>query len=360
MTGTPVKIGLISPEGGALGSLPDAREAAQAAAEYVNKNLGGLAGHELELVICKEKEDPASAHDCANQMASAGIVAVVAPVTSQGDALVPTITGAGIPYVTMMGTSASEMTADNSHIITSGLPGSFGGTAAYAAGHQYKKVAMLVEDAGSVMSGVQMMAGPAFQQAGIGLKVVGVPMGTPDATPQVSAALGDHPDAVLITGDGTLCTSVLRAMQTLGSTAAKLAPQTCMGPEVLSAVGNAAVEGVHIVGNADVTSSDPDSVLFRSVMAKYAPSTSIYGYAYSGYQALLGFVRGVEGVKGNFTAATVSAALGATNHVQLPIGHGLTYTCDGHQVPMLKAICGKGAIITTVKDGKPADPEVVQ
>lgn len=116
-------------------------------------------------MICKEKEDPASAHDCANQMVAAGVVGVLVPVTSQGDAMVPTITGAGVPYVTVVGPSAREMTTPDSFVLTGGLPSSFTGTAAYSAKHGYKRVALLVEDAGSVLAGVRLLAGPAWWPA---------------------------------------------------------------------------------------------------------------------------------------------------------------------------------------------------
>lgn len=358
-TGTPIRIGFISPEGGPTGALPEARDAAQAAADYINDNLGGVAGHSIDLVVCKEKEDPATAHDCANQLVGDNVVAVVGPVTSEGDAMVPTITGAGIPYVTVIGPSASEMTANDSFVITGGLPTEFTGIAKYSAEHNYKKVALLVEDAGGVVGGVKLLAGPAFQQTGVAFKVIGIPEGTPDTTAQVGAALGDHPDAAVITGDGPLCTSIMQAMTTLGSTADKIAPQTCVGPDVVSAVGSA-VEGTHIVGFADVTSNNPDAMIFRSVMAKYAPSTGIYGFAFSGYQALLGLARVLQGMQGAFTPATVSAAMKATNQVPLPLGDGLTFTCNGQAVPLLKSVCGQGVIFLTVKNGKAINPELIR
>lgn len=359
-TGTAIRIGYISPEGGQSGSLPDAREATQAAADYVNKNLGGVAGHTIELVVCKEKEDPATAHDCANRLVADNAVAVIAPVTSEGDAMVPTITGAGISYITPYGPSASEMMTDNSFVITGGLPTEFTATAKFATEHHYKKVAMIVEDAGGVVSGIKLLAGPAFQQAGVDFKIVGIPEGTPDTTAQLGAALGDHPDAVILVGDGPLCTSLLKAMTTLGSTVDKLAPQTCVGPDVVSAVGNSAVEGLHVIGFADTTSNNQDAAIFRSVMAKYAPSTNIYGFAFTGYQALLGLARVLQGMQGDYTAATVSAAMKATNQVPLPLGDGATFTCNGQASSMLKSVCGKGVVFLTVKDGKGVDPQVIR
>ncbi|NED68533.1 ABC transporter substrate-binding protein, partial [Streptomyces sp. SID10244] len=67
-SGAPVRIGLIANEGGQAMSLPETREAAEAATKYANENLGGIAGRPIELVICKEQEDPVSARNCANQM----------------------------------------------------------------------------------------------------------------------------------------------------------------------------------------------------------------------------------------------------------------------------------------------------
>src|SRR6478735_9729586 len=67
-TGAPVKIGLITLEGGPMVSIPEIRVGAEAAVRYVNENAGGLAGHPIELITCKEFEDTASAASCANQM----------------------------------------------------------------------------------------------------------------------------------------------------------------------------------------------------------------------------------------------------------------------------------------------------
>ncbi len=64
-TGDPVKVGLIVPEGGAV-TTPMVREGSEAAVEYLNNNGGGIGGHQIELVVCKQQEEPASATKCAN------------------------------------------------------------------------------------------------------------------------------------------------------------------------------------------------------------------------------------------------------------------------------------------------------
>ena len=50
--------------------------------------------------------DPAGWQDCANQMVNDEVVAVIQPFNSFGSAVVPVITGAGIPYVVLSAASA--------------------------------------------------------------------------------------------------------------------------------------------------------------------------------------------------------------------------------------------------------------
>nr|WP_232541841.1 ABC transporter substrate-binding protein [Nocardia bovistercoris] len=359
-SGTPIKIGFVSSEGGALGQLPDARVAAEAATKYVNENLGGIAGRPIDLVVCKQKEEPASARECGNQLVAAGVVAVVAPANSQGDAIVPVVSGAGVPYVTTVGPSGAEMTSPNSFVLSGGLPATFAAAAKYSGTKGYKRVVMLVNDAGSVVSAIKMLADPSFRGAGVALDLVGIPVGTPDMTPQVSAALAQNPDAVFMVGEGGLCTSVLRALETLNAKVDKLSVSTCVGQDVAEATGPAAVEGTHVFSSAEMVSEHPDTVLFRTVMAKYAPQTDIYGFAFSGYQPLLGLVRAIQNVQGEYTAASVLEAVKSARDVPVPLSMGLTYTCDGKQVFVLTSVCGRGAIVTTVREGKSTDPQVIQ
>src|SRR5215218_9900739 len=77
-TGTPIKIGLYNVEGGSAVSLPQVGDAAEAAVEYANAYLGGIGGHEIEVVRCGDKADGASAAACGNQFVQEGVVAVVA------------------------------------------------------------------------------------------------------------------------------------------------------------------------------------------------------------------------------------------------------------------------------------------
>ncbi|MBV6756210.1 ABC transporter substrate-binding protein [Rhodococcus opacus] len=358
-TGTPVKIGLINPEGGPAISQPTNREAAEAVVAYANANLGGLAGHPIELVSCANKEDPASARDCANQMVESRVAAVVVPITGQSESIVPIITGAGIPYVSPTGSSRVDLTTPGAFMLTGGFPATLGSMAEHAKDNGYTKVTAFVTDNSSVVPATKGIGGPAFQAAGVELQVVPIPLGTPDATPQVSSGLSADVGGVAIVGDATVCTTILKSLQTLGATQDKLLVQPCLDPSTVQAVGDA-MDGAHIFTGADLTSGNDEAVLYRSVMQKYAPDTDIAGYTSSGYQAMLGFVRAAQGVTGEPTASSILAAIKAARDIPLPAGDGITFTCDGTAVPSFPTVCSAETLTATIQNGELTNPRVVE
>ncbi|GCE44308.1 Urea ABC transporter, substrate binding protein UrtA [Rhodococcus wratislaviensis] len=355
--GTPIKIGLINPEGGPAISQPSNREAAEAVVKYANANLGGIAGHPVELVTCASKEDPASARDCANQMVEAGVAAVVVTTTGQGDSMAPIITQAGITYLSPSGASKSELSSSNSFMLTGGFPGTLSTMASYAKENGYKKVTVFASDNSTVVPATKAMGGPAFQAAGVELQVIPVPLGTPDTTPQVSSGISEDVGGVAVVGDATMCTSVVKALQTLGATQDKMLIQPCLDPSTVQAVGDA-MEGAHVFTTADLTSDNEEAVLYRSVMAKYSPGTETAGYTYTGYQGMLGLVRAAQSVQGEPTAPAIAAAIKSAKNVPLPAGDGITFSCDGSAMPSMPAICSIKGVTVTIENGDPIDPQV--
>lgn len=356
-TGTEISIGLINPEGGAAVSQPEDREAAQAATTYANEQLGGIAGHKIKLVVCKQKEDAATARDCANQMVQAGVAAVVIPTSAQGASMAPIITGAGIPYVSSGLSLPAELTADHAYSYSGGYIGTLISMAKYLAGEGKKSFTLYVTN--SVVSATNQIGVPIFKAAGITLNVVSIPAGTADVTSQVSAGLVSKPDVVGIIGDATVCTSVLNGFGTAGVTVEKLVIQPCLDKTTIQAAGQY-MNGAKVFTVNDVSSDAVESQLYRAVMAKYSPSTATEGYAVVGYQSLLGLVRATSTMTGDVTPATIDAAMKAAKNVPLPAGDGLTFTCDGTANPQLKALCAVGTIAGTYNDGKVSDFKKVQ
>ncbi len=140
-TGSPVTVGMISESGsGANGTGALVVQGAKMAVKWANDYQGGLAGHELELFICENQATPAGGQDCANQMVQKKVAAVVTPFTGQGAAEVPIITKAGIPYITLSGASAEELTTDGSFALTGGFPSVLGAYALRREGEGLQEV----------------------------------------------------------------------------------------------------------------------------------------------------------------------------------------------------------------------------
>ncbi|MDL9938082.1 ABC transporter substrate-binding protein [Gordonia sp. ABSL1-1] len=356
-TGAPIKIGLINNEGGQAISEPDNRLAAEAAAEYANAELGGIGGHKIELVVCKNAEEPASARDCANQMVEKKVSAVVVTTTGLGDILVPTITGAGIPYISTAGQSTQELTSDKSFLWSGGFPSSLQAMATHAKNKGMKNVTAFTIDVPAAVNGLRMIGVPAFKAAGVDLKVVPIPPGTADSTPQVSAGLTGDPEGVVIVGEGTLCTTALKSLGTLAYSGEKMGIQACTSPDIVKAVGPS-IEGMTVFTAALTNGDDDEARLYRAVIAKYRPAVDTAGYAYVGYQGVLGLVRATKTLT-DTSPAGVMTAIRASKDVILPAGGGLTFTCNGTANPMMKAVCGKGSIMATLTDGELTNAELV-
>jgi branched-chain amino acid transport system substrate-binding protein len=357
-TGTPVKIGLINNEGSSPVAEPSTGDAAVAAADYANAELGGIGGHPIQVIRCAENEDVASATACANEMVQDNVAAVDIGTTGLGNTIVPIITKAGIPYVSATGSSSDELTTPGTFMWTGGFPADLGGMAKLAGEHGYKKVTAFVIDAPSALAGAQQIGTPAFKAAGVALSIEAVPDAVADATPQVTAGLADQPGAVAIVADASTCTSVLQALSTVDPGLPVYANTSCLNSSTLTALGSA-MNGVKIFGRSDTESSNPEAQLYRYVMATYYPSANPSGDSVTGYQGMLGLVRATAGLTGDPTPASIMTAIKAAADVPLPAGAGLTFTCNGKMFPGLPSNCSSGDVVLTIENGKATDPQVI-
>jgi branched-chain amino acid transport system substrate-binding protein len=101
LSGTPVKVGFLNPDGG-LVPVPGVALGAEAAVRYVNSALGGIGGRPLQLVSCSTDTTPESVQECANTFVSDGVVAALDGYNLSSSAVLPTLTGAKIPLVGMI------------------------------------------------------------------------------------------------------------------------------------------------------------------------------------------------------------------------------------------------------------------
>jgi branched-chain amino acid transport system substrate-binding protein len=357
--GTPVKIGLINNEGSSPTAEPSLGDAAVAAATYANAELGGIGGHPIQVDRCSENEDTASATTCANQMVQDQVAAVVIGTTGFGATMVPIITKAGIPYVSVTAAAAAEGTTPGTFMWSGGYVATLDGFAKYAAQQGYKKVTAYSIDTPAALAGASELGGPLFKAAGVGLTVSPVPAGVPDATSQVTAGLQSKPDAVAIIADEGTCTSVLKALGVVNPTIPRMVITSCLTTAATKALGSA-MNGVKVFGASAPQASDPEGQLYQYVMARYAPDANSTGYTVTGYQSMLGLVRATAGLTGDPTAQSITAAIKAAKDVPLPAGGGLTFTCDGKAVTGQPSDCSSSEVVVTVQNGVGVNPQVIK
>ena len=130
-TGDPVTVMTISTYDTDTLNAKAVLDVAQGAVVQIN-NAGGLGGHELKLITCNDSADPNKAADCARQAVDEGVAALVGGFTANGDAIMPILEQAGIPWFGPPGISVGravqrEQLPDHLRRAGPGRPGPDGG-----------------------------------------------------------------------------------------------------------------------------------------------------------------------------------------------------------------------------------------
>jgi branched-chain amino acid transport system substrate-binding protein len=215
---------------------------------------------------------------------------------------------------------------------------------------------MLLIDNASTKAAVEGVGRPFFVKAGVDLKVTAVPLGTADATPQVQAALSNNPDAVLITGDPTVCQAVLAGLQTSGSSLPKLGITTCIAKSVGNALGASAMKGLVIFDLGTSNSQSDEAKLYRAIMNEYFPKDDPGGDTATGYISMMGFIRAVNASGlhgGDPTPKNVDAAIQVAKDVPYPLGNGNKFSCDRSAVgtAIIKSVVCNSILFTVAVEG---------
>lgn len=356
-SGEPVKLGLITEEGSEAigGQSLTTISAFEAGIEYLNEYGGGIGGRPIELFACGNRNTPAGAQDCAQQMVEEDVAAVVLPFDCCGDDQVPIVTGAGIPYIVASGSAQSHLQTPGAFSLTGGYVATLAAVAQHASDQGYAKVTHVVIDVPSATTAAQQLGGLVFGKAGVDYEVIPAAPGTPDLTPQLSTA-GDS--AVMVTGDLSFCTSFNQAYDTLGLDNPKYIIATCIAPSVLETVPTA-FEGAFLP--TTLSDASPDAETYAAVIEEYDdsgadPNPFVSGGFATAMQVLVTFSRFVEGIGPDITGETVTAKMRAGSQVPVFLGGEATATCNGTAIPLLPNVCSSGVQVATLNEqGQPTD-----
>jgi branched-chain amino acid transport system substrate-binding protein len=346
-TGTPLKIGYIY--AGQAENIDNTNEIkiAQATVKYLNEHLAGIAGRPVELVTCADHLTPAGSTDCANQMLAAKVSAVLAGQPASGGSIVKVLEPAKVPFFISTGADASVVSSDVTVLANPVI--AVAGPIKIAKDAGVKKVAVLLVDVPAAAQ-AKVIGDPLFKKAGIDASWTSIPLGTPDVTPQVQAAISGGAEQFVVIGDDSLCVNSLKAIKTLAFTGKVASNMNCLADPSASAIpggfNNLIVPTTRVLDD-----SEPDYRLLQAIAAKYAPGTPTTdeGQASFGFVTVMGLARAMKNLKAaDATPAGIAAAFRSMPPEPQPLLSSRTFQCNRTAYPLLPSVCSNSGALQTV------------
>jgi ABC-type branched-subunit amino acid transport system substrate-binding protein len=357
-TGTPVKIGQITTGGNCSGCTSNYEEpAASAAASWLNDYQNGVAGHPITLDVCVDNNDPGKATDCANQMIRDGVAAVVLGSSGVIETEWKILNDAGVPVIEHASTQPSLMQDTKSTFVladpnaqTLNLP------IAVAKQAHAKKVSLIVVDVPTATDLYkQQSTKDAFKKAGIEWKMIAVPLGQADLTPQAQQVITDNPDGVVaIIGSDVTCIPALNGLHSLGFKGTVTTISYCITDAMRKAVPGEVVKGMRFGAEAPFgDTSDRSMQQYAAILDKYVKGQVPFEDqpAVTVFQAVGALGMGTKGLTGNVTPASITAALKGMDNVVLPASGGRVFRCNGKASSGNAAVCSV-SLVTATLDAK--------
>lgn len=351
----PIEVGWANEDTGTY-AYPAATDAALAAADYINDDLGGIQGHELKLDTCVVGLDDQSNQQCGDQFANNSKVhLVVVGVALNGGPLYTAVSAANKPMLGAVPISDTDYEAPDMDWYFGGAAAEYEGIGKYAASLNPQNVSIIRNDIGSCVENSKLMT----EQLPASTKVtnVAVPVGAADPLPQVISAKVTTANAIMLCFSD--CQSIAQALSTLHVSAPVIVNSSCINPQELtsdpSLYQNWVV--VNFGTQANVAASNRSSALslFLTEYAKYgklAKSGQLPGNeAPEGWGIIMTLAQVLDQMPASSLddPSAIKAALGAFKG---PVVLGpTTISCPG--AAPYTAVCGLGTTQYVLKAGVP-------
>lgn len=293
--------------------LAQIKTAAEAAVARVNAD-GGINGAQIELIACDDQMNPNDAAACGRQAVDENVAAVVGGFTLFGDAIMPLIEAANIPYIMPVAISPMENnSADSFPIMSSATPA---GAAMLSLEQQgCKNVVFAAPDNAQSQYAFDTFAKPVADNLGITTNAVLYAADTTDYT-SVAARVADAGNCVVYGGGPQDSSALFLALSQTGGKFINMALSTIAFPEaVLPQLGDAG-DGIQVMSTFfyPSTGNATTEQLVSDIQA-IDPKTSIDETAFNAYAAVLTFAQAAAMVEGEITGKAVAAVLSTEGNV---------------------------------------------
>jgi len=308
LSGSPVTVGVIYTADNQSGNTPGIQIGANAAADYVNSQLGGINGHLVKVLACNGMNAPENDTACATRFVSGHVVDVVGLDGLWGSNGQPIVAKAGIINQTTP-LAAGEFTGPTSFPFDGGPTAGAGAVASYVLSKGWKSVACVYLDLASVKPSCdQSFAGP-LKAAGVKYVSVAVPPTATDFAQYAQAASVDKPQAVLVLDGPTQIASFVQAASQLGLTTQYFAPNISASASYFNvgALANGTI--FYFPTRVWTDTADPDIKTFVAAMQKYAPGAAVNAESLQGFAGIMNVQRLGAKISGGLTAAAFMTGL---------------------------------------------------
>jgi branched-chain amino acid transport system substrate-binding protein len=338
----------------AAASSPESYQAAEAAVDYVNDNLGGVKGRPLKLIHCASLGTPDSVVNCANQAVDDKPDVVIKGVDVEGGSAVPIVTGAGIPYVTLNAGSPDEVNHNLAFSLTSGFAAQFAPVAAYAKSKGYSSLGVIYTNVQPLSTPLNGPVAALLAKEGIKYVPEAVDITSADLTPAYSALIAKHVSGILVVTTLAQCTAALQARASLSDSTPLFMSSSCDVPSALSAVSSSATNGsIFAFQDTSAVADDADTKTYLHVMKTYQPSANVGSFAPSGFESIIDFYRAMLTAANPATldATTVASTLKSAKNVPLFMGGGQTFNCGQAYFAGNSSVCTGAAYLASYTNG---------
>ena len=340
-----IVLGMVNQEDAPIGSFPEVREAAQAAVDHINDDLGGVNGRRIRLEVCRTAGTPESSASCANQLVAKAPVAVLGGVDLGAAASLPVFERAGVPYVGGTPALGDELTSPAAWMLAGGVVADLLGQAEYALNTlKVKRVGAVYVDLPGLLTTVITAAEVVLRARGVtDVKLVAASADAADFAPPLKAATAGNPDAVVVLFPAQTCARVMSAARSLRVRARMFYPSACASQAVVDAAGPAA-EGAYFA-SAYLPFDDPSpEVATWKAEARVAKPSAL---SQAGFAVAMNVYALLK--DGADSPAAVTAKLRESAGRPGFMAHA--YTCDRKQVALLGAVCNPHVRLLQYRSG---------
>lgn len=358
-SGTPIKFGVVSDGRTPTFDNTIQLDAARAVASYLNEYRDGVGGHPIELVTCETQNDPGKASDCANELVQAGVsLAVFGEIATMAQVWKP-LHDAEIPVFTYATTEAAAiLDTESTFVLASQIAGLADVAIGVAKENKLKKVTAVVIDVPQATGFYEAVGKQVFADEGIELKLIKVPPGTADMTPQMAEVAADGQTEVHIIGNDAFCIAAFNGLRSMNFTGPVSVLNQCVTESSQKAIGSY-LKGVSM-GSPLAVGDDANEDIRRwnAIAATYDKSIDLSNsMGTTIYMTMTALHTALEGITGDITPASLIAKIKSAPNLPVPASGDLVFRCNGKAYALTPAVCIRGTMLTTLdEDGRPTLP----